>query len=69
MLFLIISDKTTIFDEHMKKKLANVQDAMYLLVAPRQILTVTSREGCAGGGGLGHKILSLVGVFTAELSA
>jgi hypothetical protein len=47
---------------------------MYLLVAPRQILTVTSREGCVGfavhqmgGGGFEHKILSMVGVFTAEL--
>jgi hypothetical protein len=63
----------------MEKKLANVQEVMYSLVAPRELLTVTSGsliEGFAGfavhqmsGGGLGHKISSLAGVFTAELSA
>jgi hypothetical protein len=49
-------------DKHMKKKLANVQEAMYSLVAPHDLLTVTSGygvscifytigsliEGCAG---------------------
>jgi hypothetical protein len=33
---------TPLVDEHMKKKLANVQEAMYALVAPRELLTVTS---------------------------
>jgi hypothetical protein len=49
-------------DEHMEKKLANVQEVMYLLSAPHELLTVTSGygescifytdgsliEGCAG---------------------
>jgi hypothetical protein len=29
-------------DEHMEKKLANIEGAMYSLVAPRELLTVTS---------------------------
>jgi hypothetical protein len=33
--------------EHMKKKLANVQEAMYSLVAPCKLLTVTSRYGAS----------------------
>jgi hypothetical protein len=73
----------------MEKKLANVQEAMYSLLASRDLLSVTFGysapcifytngsliEGCAGfvhqmgGSGLGHKILSLASVFTAELSA
>jgi hypothetical protein len=54
---------------------------MYSLVAPRELLTVTSGycsliEGCAGFavylmgvGGFGYKIQGPAGVFTAELSA
>jgi ribonuclease HI len=57
---------------------------MYPLVAPRELMTMTSGygascsliEGCAGfavhqigGGGFRYKILSQAGVFTAELSA
>jgi hypothetical protein len=78
---------TYLVDGHMEKKLANVQEAMYKLVAPRELLTVTSGYGascifytdaslikvCAGFaihqmgvGGLGHKILSPAGVFTAD---
>jgi hypothetical protein len=34
-------------DEHMEKKLANVQGAMYSLVAPRELLTVTSEYGAS----------------------
>jgi hypothetical protein len=33
---------TPLVDEHMEKKIANVQEAMYSLVAPRELLTVTS---------------------------
>jgi hypothetical protein len=53
---------TPFVDGHMEKKLANVQEAMYSLVAPRELLTVTYGycasfifytdgsliEGCAG---------------------
>jgi hypothetical protein len=81
----------SLVDGHMKKKLANVmQEAIYSLVAPRELLTVASGygvssilytdgsliESCAcfgvhqmSVGGYGHKILSLAGVFTAELSS
>jgi hypothetical protein len=34
-------------DKHMEKKLANVQEAMYSLVAPRELLTVTSGYGAS----------------------
>jgi hypothetical protein len=34
-------------DEHMEKKLANIQGAMYSLVAPRELLTVTSGNGAS----------------------
>jgi hypothetical protein len=63
----------------MEKKLADVQEAMYSLVAPRELLTVTSGYGLSyifytagsliGVGGFGQKIQSPAGVFTAELSA
>jgi hypothetical protein len=66
---------TPLVDEHMEKKLANIQGAMYSLVAPRELLTVTSEygssliEGCVGFavhqmsvGGFGHKIPSPTGV-------
>jgi hypothetical protein len=33
---------TPLLDEHMEKNLANVQEAMYSLVAPRELFTVTS---------------------------
>jgi hypothetical protein len=36
---------TPLADGHMEKKLANVQEAMYLLVAPHEFLTVTSGYG------------------------
>jgi hypothetical protein len=36
---------TPLVDEHMEKKLANIQGAMYSLVAPRERLTVTSGYG------------------------
>jgi hypothetical protein len=36
---------TPLVDGHMEKKLANVQEAMYSLVAPRDLLTVTSGYG------------------------
>jgi hypothetical protein len=72
---------TPLVDGHMEKKLANVQVAMYSLVAPRELLTVTSVygascifytdgsliEGCVGG--FGHKIPNPAGVFTADCSA
>jgi hypothetical protein len=38
---------TSLVDGHMKKKLANVQEAMYSLVAPRELLTVTSGYGAS----------------------
>jgi hypothetical protein len=74
---------TPLVDGQLGKKLANVQEAMYSLVAPRELLTVTSKygascifytdgsliEGCAGVGGFGQKFSSPPGVFTAELSA
>jgi hypothetical protein len=76
-------------DGHMEKKLPNVQEAMYSLVAPHELLTVTFEYGPScifymdgslrdvralfyyqmGVSGLGHKIQSLTGVFTVELSA
>jgi hypothetical protein len=34
-------------DGHMEKKLANVQEAMYSLVAPRELMTVTSGYGAS----------------------
>jgi hypothetical protein len=37
--------RTLLVEEHMEKKLANVQEAMYSLVAPRELLTVTSGYG------------------------
>jgi hypothetical protein len=54
--------ETSLVDEHMEKKLANIQGSMHSLVAPRELLTVTSgygascifytdgslTEGCAG---------------------
>jgi hypothetical protein len=59
-------------DKHIEEKPANIQEAMYSLVAPDGSLI----EGCAGFavhqmsvGGFGHKILSPAGIFTAELSA
>jgi hypothetical protein len=36
---------TPLLDGHMEKKLANVQEAMYPLVVPRELLTVTSWYG------------------------
>jgi hypothetical protein len=36
---------TPLVDGHMEKKLSNVQEAMYSLVAPRELLTVTSGYG------------------------
>jgi hypothetical protein len=80
---------SSLVDGQMEKKLANVQEAMYSLLAPRELLTVTFGygascifyadgsliEGCTGfvhqmgGSGLGHKILNLASVFTADLSA
>jgi hypothetical protein len=36
---------TSLVDGHMEKKLANVQRAMYSLVTPRELLTVTSGYG------------------------
>jgi hypothetical protein len=33
---------TPLVDEHMENKLVNVQEALYSLVAPRKLLTVTS---------------------------
>jgi hypothetical protein len=36
---------TPLVDGHLEKKLANVQEAMYSLVAPRELLTVTSGYG------------------------
>jgi hypothetical protein len=70
---------TPVVDGHKEKKLANVQRAMYSLVAPREVLTVTSGygpscifytdgsliEGCAGVVGFGYKIRGPAGVFTA----
>jgi hypothetical protein len=69
----------------MEKKLANLQEAIYSLVAPPELLTVTSCifytdgsliEGCAGFAvhqigmrGFGYKIQGPAGIFTAELSA
>jgi hypothetical protein len=38
---------TSLVDGHMKKKLANIQGAMYSLVAPRELLTVTSGYGAS----------------------
>jgi hypothetical protein len=35
-------ERPALVDGHMEKKLANVQEAMYILVAPRELLTVTS---------------------------
>jgi hypothetical protein len=37
--------RTPLVDEHMEKKLANVQGAMYSLMAPHELLTVTSGYG------------------------
>jgi hypothetical protein len=63
---------TPLVDKHIEEKPANIQQAMYSLVAPDGSLM----EGCAGVavhqmsvGGFGHKILSPAGVLTAELSA
>jgi hypothetical protein len=39
--------ETPLIDEHMEKKLANIQEAMYSLVAPRELLTVTSGYGAS----------------------
>jgi hypothetical protein len=36
---------TPFVDGHMKKKLSSVQETMYTLVAPRELLTVTSGYG------------------------
>jgi hypothetical protein len=36
---------TPLVDGHMEKKLTNVQEAMYSLVAPRELLTLTSGYG------------------------
>jgi hypothetical protein len=36
---------TPLVDGHMEKKLTNVQEAMYSLMAPRELLTVTSGYG------------------------
>jgi hypothetical protein len=36
-----------LIDEHMEKKLANIQEAMYSLVAPRKLLTMTSGYGAS----------------------
>jgi hypothetical protein len=76
-------------DEHMEKKTCQYSGAMYSLVAPRELFTVTSGYGAScifntdgsliegfegfadyqmGVGGFEHKISSLAGVFTAELS-
>jgi hypothetical protein len=74
--------ETTLVDGHIKKILASVQEAMYSLVAPRELLTVTSgyRASCLfytdgsliefqmGVAGFEYKILSPTGVFTADLS-
>jgi hypothetical protein len=38
---------TPLVEGHMEKKLANVQEAMYSFVAPRELLTVTSRYGAS----------------------
>jgi hypothetical protein len=38
---------TPLVDEHMEKKLANIQGAMYSLVALRELLTVTSGYGAS----------------------
>jgi hypothetical protein len=39
--------ETSLVDEQMEKKLANVQEAMYSLMAPRDLLTVTSGYGAS----------------------
>jgi hypothetical protein len=38
---------TPLVDGHMEKKLANVQEAMYLFEAPHELLTVTSGYGAS----------------------
>jgi hypothetical protein len=38
---------TPLVDGYMDKKFANVQEAMYSLVAPHELLTVTSRYGAS----------------------
>jgi ribonuclease HI len=38
---------TPLVDEHMEKKLANIQGAMYSLVAPRELMLVTSEYGAS----------------------
>jgi hypothetical protein len=38
---------TPLVDGHMENKLANVQGPMYSLVAPHELLTVTSRYGAS----------------------
>jgi ribonuclease HI len=75
---------TLLVEGHMEKKLVNVHpEAMYSLVASRELLTVSSGdtdgsliEGCAGFAvhqmgvdGFGHKIQIPAGVLTAELNA
>jgi hypothetical protein len=75
---------TPLVDEYMEKKLANVQEVMYSLVAHREFRYGMSCnfytdgsliEGCVsftvhqmGMGGFGHKILGPVGVFNADIS-